>query len=187
MKTNHRIQGLTRPLLLALSLLALAIALVGPSETLAQTHKATCSGSHAKARHASRTCPQSSHKTKKTRPASKRRAKRTHTKTGAKRGSHGSKAGELVPAVCEDGNAPVLGAEGSFSCEDGSEPLCENGATPKRSSDGKSLVCAVASEPEASGGEAQCEEAEAEEGMGCSVEPEAGEQACEAGLCEVES
>jgi hypothetical protein len=188
MNADHRIRGLARPLLLALSLLALAIALIGPSETFAQGHKGTCSSSHAKARHAARTCPQASRKTKKTRPASKPRVvKRSHTKTRTKRGSHGSKATVFVPAVCENGSAPVLGAEGSFSCEDGSEPLCENGATPKRASNGKSLQCAVASEPEASGGETQCEEAETEEGTGCSVGAEAGEQACEAGLCEAES
>jgi hypothetical protein len=187
MSAHRHIRGLARPLLLALSLLALAIALVGPSETFAQTHRATCTSSHAKARHATHNCPQSSHKAK-TRPAVKHRAKRSHRKTKTKRSAHGSKARSFVPAVCEDGNTPVLEAEGSFSCEDGSEPLCEDGATPTRSTNGKSLVCTVASESEATGGDAECEEEpEAGEGSACGIETEAGEQACEASLCEAES
>jgi hypothetical protein len=185
MSAHRHIRGLARPLLLALSLLALAVALAGPSETFAQTHRTSCSSSHAKGRRATRTCPQASHKTA-TRPAAKRRVKR-HAKARSRHGAHGSKAKSFVPAVCEDGSPPVLGAEGSFSCQDGSEPLCEDGATPARSGNGESLVCAMASEPEATGGEAECEEPEAEEGSSCSVEAQAGEQACEASLCEVGS
>jgi hypothetical protein len=184
MSARHRIRGTARPLLLALSLLALAIALLGPSETFAESHKPTCSSSHAKARHAARACPRAARKTR-TRSTAKRRVKRSHTKTGTKRTSRGSKARQFVPAVCDDGSAPVVGAEGSFSCEDGSEPLCEDGATPTRSSNGKSLVCAVSSESEASG-EAECEEQEAEEGLGCSAGAEAGELACEDAVCESE-
>jgi hypothetical protein len=183
MSANHRIRRLARPLALAISLGALALALLGPSQTLAQTHRTSCSSTHAKAKHTSHSCPQPSHKTK-TRPAAKRHVKRSHTNT--KGGSHGSKAKGFTPALCEDGSTPVLGAE-RFSCEDGSEPLCEDGATPTRSSNGKSLVCAAASEPEAPGGELECEGREVEEGSGCTVGAEAGEQLCEASACEAES
>lgn len=182
MSAENRIRGLASPLLVVL--LALGLALLGPSETFAQTHKTTCSSSHAKGGHATRTCSRSLHRTK-TR-AAKHRAKRSHAKTRTNRGAPGAKAREYVPAVCQDGSSPVLGAEGSFSCADSSEPLCEDGATPTRSSDGKSLVCALASEPEAAGGEVECEEPEAEEGSGCSVGSEPGGQACEASGCEAE-
>jgi hypothetical protein len=153
---------------LALSLSAFAVALFGPAQTLAEAHKASCPSTvHAKAKHGLHGCTQPSHKTK-------RHAKHTSKKKARKR-THGASQA-TVPAHCEDGSAPVRAGDGSFACDDGSEPECEDGATPKASRSGKSLVCLVASEGAASTNEAECEE----EDLSCSAGSESGEQACEA-------
>jgi hypothetical protein len=44
-------------------------------------------------------------------------------------------------ARCEDGVAPILLGDGSFACEDGSEPTCEGTAQATPSSDGSAFVC----------------------------------------------
>jgi hypothetical protein len=153
---------------LALSLSAFVVALFGPAQTLAQAHKASCpSAVHAKTKHGAHACTQPSHKTK--RHAKHSAKKKTHKKT------HGASQA-TAPAHCEDGSAPLRASDGSFACDDGSEPECEDGATPKASRTGNSLVCLVAAEGEASASEAECEE----EGLGCSAGSESGEQACEA-------
>ena len=66
-----------------------------------------------------------------------------------------SPATRLIPALCEDGTRPAY-AGGRFSCDDGSEPACEDGSYPIASRDGSHLVC----EPPPSGsvGEAVCED-----------------------------
>jgi hypothetical protein len=160
---------LSSPLTLVVFLAVLVAALLGPAQTLAQTRKPSCS-SHAKARHGAHACVQSSHK------ASKRHTKKRRKQTLA------NVPGEAVPTVepasCEDGSAPVQEANGSFSCADGSEPECEDGASPTRSHDGESLLCPVITEPEAESGETECEE-----GLSalCSAEPipDTREHSCE--------
>jgi hypothetical protein len=165
---------LATALTLALSLLALVVTLLGPAQTLAQTRRA-CSSTTGRSntKHAGRTCSQASRRGKK-----KRRSRRHHTKlAAAKNGSPTGvpAAASVEPALCEGGQTPVRAANGTFSCSDGSEPECENGATPKASRRGNSLVCPVASEPESSSSTAACE-AEEEE-LACSTI--AAEQACE--------
>jgi hypothetical protein len=49
--------------------------------------------------------------------------------------------GRVGGAVCEDATAPILAGDGSVSCQDGSEPVCEGGAGATPSSDGSALVC----------------------------------------------
>ncbi len=179
---------LRRPALvlaLALSLGALAVAaLLGPTRTLAQTHKAAntacpSSGKHVQAKRGhgcakpART-PRGTGKSK-SRRAAKHRVKRAHAKT---KGQKSPASSAFVPARCEDGSAPVAGANGSFSCDDGSEPRCEDGATPTRSSNGQALLCAAPAESGAgAAGEAECEEREEEESLSCTVS--AGEEICE--------
>jgi hypothetical protein len=159
-------------LTLALTLSAFVVALLGPAQTLAQTRKAACptSAAHAKKKHAAR-CTQPSHKSKaQTRRASRRRVK-PNTKTTGKTSPPAS--APAAPALCEDGNAPVRAADGTFSCADGSEPECEGGTTPTASHSGHLLLCPVSAEAESSSNEAECEQ----EGLGCSTG--AGEDACE--------
>jgi hypothetical protein len=126
---------------------AVLMAALTPSPTLAQTPKRACT--HARAKHSTRVCGQSSHKA---RARHKHRGKHTL-------GTAPSETGPVLePASCEDGNAPIQEANGSFSCADGSEPECENGATPTRSPNGTSLLCLVVAEPESESGESECEE-----------------------------
>ncbi|MCW3018721.1 MAG: hypothetical protein JWN10_1029 [Solirubrobacterales bacterium] len=159
---------------LTLSLLALVVTLLGPAQTLAQTRKA-CSTptSRSKTKHAARSCPKSSRRSKKTRHSSKHHAKGTPARKTSQ--TSAPAAASVEPARCEGGQTPVRGSGGTFSCGDGSEPECEDGATPTPSHKGTRLVCPVSTEAEAesSSTAAECEEEE----LGCSAG--AGEQPCE--------
>jgi len=44
-----------------------------------------------------------------------------------------------------------VGADGSYTCDDGSEPECEEGSDPVLSSNGATIVCQLASGSEAEG------------------------------------
>jgi len=154
---------------LVVFLAVLATALLGPAQTLAQTHKSSCS--RTKGKHGAHACVQSSHRGKKHR-SNKHHGR--HTLANAP----SETAAVSEPASCEDGSAPIQAANGSFSCADGSEPECEDGANPTRSHNGKTLLCAVIAESESESAEDECEE-----GLSalCSTEPLPGakEQACE--------
>ena len=152
----------------------LVVALIKPSQTLAQTRKATCTSSAAggKPKRSTPACVLSRHKRKsKHHDTSKHHAKHGLTRLPKGIGS------PPVEAFCEDGSAPVRAHDGSFSCEDGSEPLCEDGATPVRSKDGTRLLCPVFTEEEASAAEAECEEAES---ATCEASSVTGQEPCEA-------
>jgi hypothetical protein len=171
--TSRPSARLTTALTLGLALLALGVTLLGPAQTLAQTRKA-CSKptSQSKTKHAAGACTKSSRRSKKTRRSSKR-----HKQLPAKKKSQTSApaSASVLPARCEGGQTPLRAADGTFSCSDGSEPECEDGATPTASRKGTSLVCPVSSEAqsESSSTDAECEE----EGPACSTA--AGEQPCE--------
>lgn len=185
--TRPPARRLTSALALAVSLGALVAALVAPSQSLAKSHKPTCStsASHAKTKRTVHACAQSSHKGKSNaHHAPKRHA--THALTKATSPAPSSPAA----AYCEDGSAPVRATDGSFSCDDGSQPECEGGSTPTPSINGTSLVCPVSSE--GGSGEAECAEGP---GSICSAGTSYGtsEQACETSsnssnfVCERES
>jgi hypothetical protein len=172
---------LTSALTLLACAIALAAALIGPAQTLAQTHRAvSCPSatSHAKARHGAHTCARSSHKAK----GHHRKHRSKHAL--AKAPQQGVPTA-LPAAYCEDGAAPVRAGDGSFSCADGSEPECEDGVEPTPSSNGKSLVCAIlAGEDEAQAeAEAEAEESECEEAASSYCAPApipgSGEHSCE--------
>ncbi len=76
-------------------------------------------------------------------------------------------------------------ADGAFSCEEGSEPECEDGATPTLSSTGASLVCMSSPDPQAGYGEAECTQEGEAEGA-CSAAPSCAAQASEGSGCEGE-
>jgi hypothetical protein len=162
------------PATLAVSLSVLALALLGPAQTLAQTHKGACSTSTHAGKRGAHACTEPSRKLKtEARHATKRRAKHT-SKKSADKSAPASQA--PVAARCEDGSTPVRADDGAFSCDDGSEPACEDGATPALSRDGKSLLCPAPAESEAVPGEAECEEQ-----SGCATTgSDSGEQACAA-------
>jgi hypothetical protein len=160
---------------LALLLVALAVTLLGPAETLAQTRKGCpTSASHSRTRHVARGCTQPSHRGKsKSQTHHKHHTKLAPNKKTSKAGAPA--ATSAIPARCERGETPARSAEGTFSCSDGSEPECESGAKPTASRKGDALVCPVAgaTEAEASSTGHECEE----EGLACSTG--AGEPACE--------
>ncbi len=170
---------LTLAATLVLSLGVLVAALVGPAQTLAQTRETGCSTStaRAKAKRTTRACTQSSRKSK-----SRSHGKHALEKT-SKRGSDRPAA---VAALCEDGGIPTRGADGGFSCADGSEPTCESGAAPRTSRNGKSLICPIIGESEAGAGESGAGEAECEEeGLECTgIGSAPSEQSCEASASE---
>lgn len=172
--TSRPSARLTTALTLALSLLALGVTLLGPAQTLAQTRKA-CSKptSQTKTKHAAGACTKSSRRSKKTRHSSRHHAKPAPTKKAPKTSTPASAS--VLPARCEGGEAPVRAADGTFSCNDGSEPECEDGATPTASHKGTRLVCPVSTEADAESSStgAECEE----EGLACNAG--AGEQPCE--------
>jgi hypothetical protein len=170
--TSRPSARLATALTLGLSLLALVVTLLGPAQTLAQARK-TCStpAGQSKTKHAAGTCSQSSRRHKKKRHSGRQHAKHAPAKKTSQTSAPAAAAVE--PARCESGQTPVHGANGSFSCSDGSEPECEDGATPTASRKGNSLVCPVPSETESSSSAVECEEEE----LACSML--AGEQPCE--------
>ncbi len=157
--------------MVAVALCLFAAALLGPAQTLAQTRKPACqTTAHAKAKHVTHACARPSHKSK-TRRTAKHSSKHTSGKTTS--GLPGTAAS--VPAQCENGSAPVR-ASGSFTCSDGSEPECEDGADPTASRNGRSLLCPALQEVEPTSAEAECEE----EGLECtSLDSGTGEKGCE--------
>jgi hypothetical protein len=173
-------------LTLAVSLAVLTAALLGPSQTLAQTRKLTCVNAtiHTRAKRGAHGCTRSSHKRKAHHPTGR------HTRHALVKAPQ-EVTPAVTPAACEDGSAPVQAGDGSFSCGDDSEPECEDGSAPMRSADGKSLVCLLPSEGESEAGEAECEEGLGNE-CGLATLPDADEQSCAmtasaSFLCEAES
>lgn len=169
------IKRLVAAIALALSLAPATTALAGPSQTLAHTRRASCASARAKARCDARQCAQTAHKGRR------RRAARCHSnRASARKAPKATSRRALTPAYCEGGGAPVQADDGSFSCEDGAEPQCENGAIPTPR--GNSLVCPIVFSEESISSQAECEEEEREEGAGSScagASSGAGEPACE--------
>lgn len=50
---------------------------------------------------------------------------------------------EWSEAECEDSGAPERGGDGSYACQDGSQPACSDGSDPTPSDNGSMLVCLV--------------------------------------------
>jgi hypothetical protein len=144
---------------LAFALAALALTLIAPSQTIARsltgrdTRASACSASRAGTAGVVHACIQSAHKRKR---ATHRHARRGHTRKHAHAKAPAKPAS--VPASCEDGSAPMREAGGSFTCRDGSEPECEDGATPAPSRTGTKLLCPAVSEGSPEAGEGGCEE-----------------------------
>ncbi len=98
--------------------------------------------------------------------AQRRRHTRTHAKrrhrhvVRRQRSRHGvTVQAPAIPsqtaAVCEDGSSPALGSEG-FSCADGSEPTCANGAEPAPAEKGSTAVCPTTPGATVNWSEAEC-------------------------------
>jgi hypothetical protein len=56
-------------------------------------------------------------------------------------------ATEWSEAECEDGDTPERSSDGTYSCEDGSSPVCANGSRPTPADAGSMLVCLAQGTP----------------------------------------
>jgi len=159
-------RSLTAVLALALSIVAIVAVLVLSPQALAHGHKAACSSSATHSKHGARACVQSrraggSHKSKAhARPKVKgHHAKHAVTTKKTVKTKAKAPTGTIqTPAVCEDGSLPVRESDGFFSCDDESEPGCENGAIPQLTPNGAKLICGPAAKGASIAPEAACED-----------------------------
>jgi hypothetical protein len=93
----------------------------------------------------------------------------------AQHGSVNTPSAVAPPATCEDGSKPQSEGAGSFSCADGSEPVCAAGAEPAPAKNGAKLVCPAAPSAGVEWSEAECEDGGAPE------RSDAGSYVCEDG------
>jgi hypothetical protein len=137
-------------LIVTISMAAALTLLAFSSQSLAQARKGACpSSSPAHVRHVPRACAQSKRTSKpshKGEAQARSRVKghhvnhaaaRKHAADGqpAKKTTKPPAAASQIPAICEEGSAPVRAGDGSFSCGDESEPTCEDGSEPTLTSD----------------------------------------------------
>jgi type II secretory pathway pseudopilin PulG len=160
-----------RALLGALAVLALLALMVIPAISLARVARSasrsvSCAAATRAAAHHGKRAGGKRHCTKS--KSHKHRAAAHKTK---KKGNKkiASPSAALTPAVCEDGSLPSHAGGGTYTCEDGSEPACEDGDAPTRASATSAPMCKAESEVEV---EVEC----LQEASG---ECQAGEFACE--------
>jgi hypothetical protein len=165
----------------ALAVAALALLLARPSATLGQGARAGCSTSTSHPTHGMRACATRGHKTHARRKTKKRHIKHAVAKKNAKNRSAGrSAAPAQPPATCEDAAMPIRGSDGSYSCEDGSEPECASGAEPTPSS-GFKLLCPVESDPVTTPATCEDESTPLQDGDGSYSCEDGSEPECEDG------
>jgi hypothetical protein len=142
--------------LLAATALALAtIAALLASPGIAAERKTSCS-SHAHARHgAAPACTGTAHGHK----ARGRHANRGYTGVHGATSTRGPTgpapaAAAGTPATCEDGADASVNHQGSLSCADASQPTCQDGSSPRRSTSGHTTLCPA---PTVEGAQDGCE------------------------------
>jgi type II secretory pathway pseudopilin PulG len=160
-----------RALLATLAVLALVALMVLPALALARvarsaSHSATCAAASHSASHHGKRSSGKSHCTKHKTHKAKKKTHKTKKTAGKKTVAPSI---VLTPAVCEDGSLPSHAGGGTYTCEDGSEPACEDGDAPTRSKATSAPMCKSESEVEV---EVEC----LQEASG---ECQAGEFACE--------
>ena len=195
-----------------LSTVAVAALLVLPGQAMARTQKTVCTASSkAHSGRGAHACTQSRRapgSLQKGRTHARSKVKGHHAKHATAKARHagkGTPAGDArrpdqkkptpkdkaktppatrtTPATCEDGGAPFREEDGSFACEDESEPGCEDGSAPVPSSDGSTLLCSVDSSGPSAPSEAVCEDGSApvREGDGSFACEDESEPSCEDG------
>lgn len=140
-----------------------------PAQTAAHAGAPACSSVSAHRKHDERACSRSHQRTATHRKAKahvkhpaksvgkgakrrrhatkhlKRRVKKHATKKVARKTTRKAKrkapAVLQVKATCEDGSTPARTGTDAFSCDDSSEPSCENGSFPIVAASGKTLIC----------------------------------------------
>jgi hypothetical protein len=144
---------------LALLLVGLLALLCQPAASLAKNAGSACSAAAAQKKTGARACAGRNRKGRAHAKVKGRHAKRHHSinkKKKSKHGSVGPVAAPPKPAVCEDGSRPVNEGEGSYTCANGNEPICKNGAQPAPSREGTKLLCPTSSRNSAEWSEAEC-------------------------------
>ncbi len=128
-----------------IALLAALALMLAPSLSQARAHLS----SSCAPRQSARSCASAKRKS---------RGKHHHAKHPAAKPKRAHKAPKpsLQPALCENEAAPVA-ASGSFSCLDGSEPTCEDGATPVLSAHRSALLCPATDEDSSASDECEAE------------------------------
>jgi hypothetical protein len=163
-------------LALALLLTALAALLCRPAPSSASSAAGACASAHAK-QHV-RACAgrnRAGHARGKAKGRRSGRHHRINKKKAAQHVSVDAPSTAAPPATCEDGSKPQSEGDGSFSCADGSGPVCSGGAEPVPTKNGANLLC-----PAAPGTGAEWSEAECEDG-GAPERTSGGSYACEDG------
>jgi hypothetical protein len=164
-------------LALALLLAALAVLLCRPSPSSATSAAGACASAHAE-QHV-RACAGRNRAGHARGRAKGRHSGRHHRinkkKKAAQHGSVNQPSAVAPPATCEDGSKPQSEGDGSFSCADGSEPVCAGGAEPAPAKNGAKLLCPTAPSAGVEWSEAECEDGGAPERSG------AGSYVCEDG------
>ncbi len=152
-------------LALALLLTAFATLLCRPAPSSAKGAASACASAHAK-RHV-RACAgrnRAGHARDRAKGRhSGRRHHRINKKKAAQHGSVRPTSTVAKPATCEDGSQPQGESDGSFSCADGSEPVCAGGGEPMPSKNGAKLVCPAAPSASVEWSEPECEDGGAPE------------------------
>lgn len=162
--TPRRALALLSTVLLLAALVALLVR-VAPSS--AQGSPAGCSPRAAHSGSQGRVCAALWHGTHAKTKAKHHHAKRVAAKKKKSKHQPATYTPAIpapVPAVCEDASTPVRESEGSYSCADGSEPICGNGSEPALASKGPGPVCPTAAKPVVEFSEASCEDGSAPAG-----------------------
>jgi hypothetical protein len=152
-------------LALALLLTALAALLCRPAPSSAGSAAGACASAHAK-QHV-RACA-GRHRAGHARGKAKGRHSGRHhpinkKKKATQHGSVDASSTPAEPATCEDGSTPQSEGDASFSCADGSEPVCAGGGEPVPSKNDTKLVCPTAAGTGTEWSEAECEDGGAPE------------------------
>ncbi len=138
----------------------LVLALASSARAADRSQRATCHSLFVHSGHGARACAGSRgaggrsaghgarRHSRKTRKHGKHHAKKKHARkpdgSAVETGHEGERqtaAKRTLEATCEDTSSPVIDGEGAFSCQDGSEPRCEEGLLPILSESGVALVC----------------------------------------------
>lgn len=160
-------------LLLALALLlaALAAPLCRPAPSSARAATSACSSASAHAGQPVRACAGRTRSGHSHGKAKGRHSGRRHPIHKKKQATHYGSVQPPAPAppkpaTCEDGSQPVSEGEGSFSCANGSEPVCASGVQPVPAKNGAKLICPASPAAGSEWSEAECEDGSAPERAG---------------------
>lgn len=162
--TPRRPVALLSAVLLLATAVAMLMLLVRTAPSSAQGSPAGCASRTARTGAHARACAARKHKSHAKRKAKHHYAKHAKQKKSQSQHSPAArmpKAPAQQPAVCEDASTPVLEGEGSYSCADGSEPICGDGSEPAPASNGSGPVCPTSAKPVVEFSEASCEDGSA--------------------------